>query len=265
LPLDPLFAATAVEAALAAGRIQRSFFRQHLTIDKKGPIDLVTAADVAVEQDFRRRIAVRFPTHTVLGEEGVAVEEATTSAFRWIVDPIDGTTNFAHGLALFCVSIALEVDGEIRLGVVYDPIGDELFTAERGGGARLNGAPIRVSHAQTLIDALLVTGFPYDTEHRARQVRIFGALLERTRGVRRLGSAALDLSYVAAGRFDAFWEEHLHAWDIAAGALLVAEAGGRVTDYRDQALDVFRGEILASNGHVHDAVRRVVVDPDTPD
>jgi fructose-1,6-bisphosphatase/inositol monophosphatase family enzyme len=179
LSLDPLLTATAVEAALAAGQIQRSFFRQHLTIDKKGPIDLVTAADVAVEQDFRERIALRFPTHTVLGEEGVATADPPVSAFRWIVDPIDGTTNFAHGIALFCVSIALEIDGEIRLGVVYDPIGDELFTAERGGGARLNGAPIRVSHSQTLIDALLVTGFPYDTEHRARQVRIFGALLER--------------------------------------------------------------------------------------
>jgi myo-inositol-1(or 4)-monophosphatase len=263
LPIDPLFTATAVEAALAAGRIQRSYFRQHLAIEKKGPIDLVTAADLAVERDFRQRIAARFPAHTVLGEEG-ATAEAPVSAFRWIVDPIDGTTNFAHGIALFCVSIALEIDGEIRLGVVYDPIGDELFTAERGGGARLNGAPIRVSQSQALIDALLVTGFPYDTEHRARQVRIFGALLERTRGVRRLGSAALDLSYVAAGRFDAFWEEHLHAWDIAAGALLVAEAGGLVTDYRDQALDVFRGEILASNGRVHELVRRVVLDPDAP-
>ncbi|HEY6359428.1 MAG TPA: inositol monophosphatase family protein [Vicinamibacterales bacterium] len=264
MPIDPLFTATAIEAALAAGRIQRSYFRQHLAIDKKGPIDLVTAADVAVERDFRQRIAARFPAHAVLGEEGATAEPPPASAFRWIVDPIDGTTNFAHGIALFCISIALEIDGEIRLGVVYDPIGDELFTAERGGGARLNGAPIRVSPSQALIDALLVTGFPYDTEHRARQVRIFGALLERTRGVRRLGSAALDLSYVAAGRFDAFWEEHLHAWDIAAGALLVAEAGGLVTDYRGQAMDVFRGEILASNGRVHELVRRVVLDPDAP-
>lgn len=264
MPIDPLLTATAVEAALAAGRIQRSYFRQHLAIDKKGPIDLVTAADLAVERDFRQRIAARFPAHTVLGEEGATAEPPPESAFRWIVDPIDGTTNFAHGIALFCVSIALEIDGEIRLGVVYDPIGDELFTAERGGGARLNGAPMRVSQSQALIDALLVTGFPYDTAHRARQVRVFGALLERTRGVRRLGSAALDLSYVAAGRFDAFWEEHLHAWDIAAGALLVAEAGGMVTDYRDQPLDVFRGEILASNGRVHELVRRVVLDPDAP-
>jgi myo-inositol-1(or 4)-monophosphatase len=249
--MDPLFTATAIEAALAAGRIQRSFFRQPLTIDKKGPIDLVTQADLAVEKDFRERIAARFPTHVVLGEEGAASDAKAAGSHRWIVDPIDGTTNFAHGIALFCVSIALEIDGVISLGVIYDPMGDELFSAERGGGARLNGSPIHVTRTATLIDALLVTGFAYHSEHRARQVAVFGAMLEQSRGVRRLGSAALDLSYVAAGRFDAFWEEHLHAWDIAAGALIVAEAGGRVTDYQDREVDVFRGEILASNGHLH--------------
>ena len=214
MPLDPLLTATAVEAALAAGRIQRSFFRQHLTIDKKGPIDLVTAADLAVEEEFRQRIALRFPTHAVLGEEGVATAEPTTSAFRWIVDPIDGTTNFAHGVALFCVSIALEVDGEIRLGAWSTARSATSSSRPNGARAReLNGAPIHVSHAQTLIDALLVTGFPYDTEHRARQVRIFGALLERTRGVRRLGSAALDLRRMwrPADSERAFWEEHLAA------------------------------------------------------
>jgi myo-inositol-1(or 4)-monophosphatase len=264
LALDPLFMATAIEAALAAGRIQRSFFRQALAVDKKGPIDLVTAADLAVEKDFRERMGSRFPSHTVLGEEGAALAETRPSACRWIVDPIDGTTNFAHGIALFCVSIALEIDGEVRLGVVYDPVGDELFTAEKGGGARLNGAPIRVTTTDTLIDALLVTGFPYDPEHRTRQVQVFGALLEKTRGVRRLGSAALDLSYVAAGRFDAFWEEQLHAWDIAAGALLVSEAGGRVTTYGNEPLDIFRGEILATNGRVHERVRSIVLEPAPP-
>jgi len=262
LALDPLFTATAIEAALAAGRIQRSFFRQPLAIDKKGPIDLVTAADVAVERDFRARIEARFPSHVVLGEE--SGQALSSSGYRWIVDPIDGTTNFAHGVALFCISIALEIDGAVEIGVVYDPIGEELFTAERGGGARLNGLPIHVTPTASLIDALLVTGFPYSPAHRARQVRVFGALLERTRGVRRLGSAALDLSYVAAGRFDAFWEEHLHAWDIAAGALIVAEAGGRVTDYQNGAVDLFKGEILASNGPVHDLVRAVVTDPGIP-
>lgn len=253
--------ATAIEAAIAAGRIQRSFFRQPIVVDKKGPIDLVTAADVAVERDVRARIEARFPTHVVLGEE--AGQGEASSGFRWIVDPIDGTTNFAHGIAIFCISLALEIDGEVAVGAVYDPIGDELFTAERGGGARLNGVPIHVTRTATLIDALLVTGFPYSPAHRARQVRVFGALLERTRGVRRLGSAALDLSYVAAGRFDAFWEEHLHAWDIAAGALLVSEAGGRVTNYANGRMDLFTGEILASNGPIHDLVRAVVVDPAT--
>lgn len=262
---DPLFLATAIEAALAAGRIQRSFFRQPLAVDKKGPIDLVTAADLAVERDFRERIADRFPAHAVLGEEAVGGTTALSSAYRWIVDPIDGTTNFTHGVALFCVSIALEIDGVVSLGVVYDPMSEELFCAERGGGARLNGAPIHVSSSSALIDALLVTGFPYSPEHRARQVQVFGAFLERTRGVRRLGSAALDLSYVAAGRFDAFWEEELHAWDIAAGALLVAEAGGRVTDYHNQPLDLFRGEILASNGSLHESVRRLVLKPNEID
>lgn len=265
MALDPLLLATAIEAALAAGRIQRSFFRQALTIDKKGPIDLVTAADLAVERDFRERIAARFPAHAVLGEEAVGEVAPISSSYRWIVDPIDGTTNFAHGVALFCVSIALEIEGVIRLGVIYDPIGDELFSAERGGGARLNGTRIHVSPSTALIDALLVTGFPYSPEHRARQVRVFGAFLARTRGVRRLGSAALDLSYVAAGRFDAFWEEQLHAWDIAAGALLVEEAGGRVTDYHDQPLELFRGEILASNGPLHEEIRRVVLNPNGTD
>jgi myo-inositol-1(or 4)-monophosphatase len=257
--IDPLYTATAIEAALAAGRIQRSYFRQNIAVEKKGPIDLVTAADLAVEQDFRARIAERFPGHLVVGEEGGGA--GVPSRFRWIVDPIDGTTNFAHGIALFCVSIALEIDGQLAVAAVFDPIGDELFTAERGAGARLNGVPLRVSSRDTLIDALLVTGFPYSVEKRARQVQVFGALLQRTRGVRRLGSAALDLCYVAAGRFDAFWEEHLHAWDIAAGALIVAEAGGRVTNYADQPLDVFGGEILASNGPLHEPVRRVILDP----
>jgi len=259
--IDPLYTATAIEAALAAGRIQRSHFRQGIAVDKKGPIDLVTAADLAVERDFRARIAERFPTHVVVGEEGSGGGAPPAGRFRWIVDPIDGTTNFAHGIALFCVSIALEIDGALSVAVVYDPVGDELFTAERGGGARLNGIPLRVSRCDTLIDSLLVTGFPYSVEKRTRQVQVFGALLNRTRGVRRLGSAALDLCYVAAGRFDAFWEEHLHAWDIAAGALIVAEAGGRVTNYADQPLDVFGGEILASNGPIHEAVRQVILDP----
>jgi myo-inositol-1(or 4)-monophosphatase len=253
LPLDPIYLATAVEAALAAGRIHLELFRRDPRVEKKGPIDLVTAADVAAEQAFRQLIASRFPSHEVLGEEaGGGRTDAQGARWRWIIDPLDGTTNFAHGLALFCVSIALEVDGRTEVAVVYDPVGQELFSAERGGGARLNGAPIRVSTRHDLVDALLCTGFPYSIrEHQRRQVEVFAAFLGRSRAVRRLGSAALDLCYVAAGRFDGFWEEQLHAWDIAAGVLIVQEAGGRVTGYADEPIDLFGGRIVASNGPMH--------------
>jgi myo-inositol-1(or 4)-monophosphatase len=267
---DPRYLATAIEAALAAGRTARRHFRSLSGISKKGPIDLVTAADLEVEREFRALIQSRFPRHEVLGEEGGAVpapapapapstQHRAPSTFRWIIDPIDGTTNFAHGLALFCVSIALEIDGRVEIGVVYEPIGEELFVAERGQGATLNGAPMRVSPQAALLDSLLVTGFPYTVrERRKRQVQVFEAFLGTARAVRRLGSAALDLSYVAAGRFDGFWEEQLHAWDIAAGVLLVEEAGGRVTRYDGSGLDLFGGQIVASNGHVHDAMRDVI-------
>lgn len=265
MALDPVYAATAIEAAIAAGRIQRRYFRQAIEIRKKGPIDLVTVADLEVERAFRELIGARFPSHVVLGEEAPAGsgtgEAASAPGYRWIIDPIDGTTNFAHGLAFFCVSIALEVDGRLEVGVVYDPMADELFTAERGEGARLNGARLRVSRQARLIDALLVTGFPYTiAERRQRQIEVFSEFLGQTRGVRRLGSAALDLSYVAAGRFDGFWEEGLHIWDIAAAVLIVEEAGGTVTDFHNAPVDLFRGQIVASNGLLHDAMRRVVLD-----
>jgi len=266
LALDPVYAATAIEAAIAAGRIQRRYFRQGIEIRKKGPIDLVTVADLEVERSFRQLIGARFPSHVVLGEEGSAVAApdgpaAPAPRYRWIIDPIDGTTNFAHGLALFCVSIALEVDGRLEVGVVYDPIADELFTAERGEGARLNGVRLRVSGQASLIDALLVTGFPYTiAQRRQRQVDVFGAFLGQTRGVRRLGSAALDLCYVAAGRFDGFWEEDLHVWDIAAAVLVIEEAGGKVTDFHNAPVDLFRGQIVASNGLVHEAMRGIILD-----
>ena len=258
---DPLFLATAAEAALAAGRIQREYFRRHLQVEKKGPIDLVTAADLDVEREFRQLIARRFPSHVVLGEEGAGAPDPRPSSHRWIIDPIDGTTNFVHGLAFFCASIALEIDGRVEVAAVYDPMADELFTAERGGGARLNGAPLAVSRVGVLIDSLLCTGFPYTVQaERRRQVDVFAAFLGEARAVRRLGSAALDLCFVAAGRFDGFWEEQLHAWDIAAGALIVEEAGGRVTDYAGGPMDLFLGEIVASNGVIHDEMRRVVLD-----
>ncbi|HUL74646.1 MAG TPA: inositol monophosphatase family protein [Vicinamibacterales bacterium] len=259
MALDPIYLATAIEAALAAGRIQRAYFRSHLTIEKKGPIDLVTAADLEVEREFRALVKQRFPSHVVLGEEGADRSAPPESGVCWIIDPVDGTTNFAHGLAIFCVSIALEVDGRTEVGVVFDPMAGELFTAERGQGAWLNGRRLAVTRSDALIDSLLVTGFPYSRRHgRREQVEIFAAFLEQARAVRRLGSAALDLAYVAAGRFDAFWEEGLHPWDIAAGALIVSEAGGLVTDYLGAPLALARGQIVASNGAVHPRVLEVI-------
>jgi myo-inositol-1(or 4)-monophosphatase len=193
----------------------------------------------------------------VLGEEqGSGLAAAGPKArHRWIIDPIDGTTNFAHGLALFCCSIGLEIDGVVAVGAVYDPMAEELFTAERGVGAWLNGVPLRVSGCDQLIDALLCTGFPYSVHaDRQRMVDVFAGFLGVSQGVRRLGSAALDLCYVGAGRFDGFWEQKLHPWDMAAAALVVEEAGGRISDYLGEPLDMFRGQIVASNGHLHGAM-----------
>lgn len=257
---DPLYLATAVEAALAAGRVQRRYFRQDVVIDKKGRIDLVTAADLEVEREFRQLIASRFPGHQVLGEEqGSGAGDRPASRYRWIIDPVDGTTNFAHGLAIFCCSIALEIDGRVAVGAVYDPIAEELYTAERGQGAWLNGVPLRVSVCDRLVDGLLCTGFPYTVrEEQQRLVDVFGAVLAEAQGIRRLGSAALDLCYVAAARLDGFWELRLQAWDMAAGALIVEEAGGRVTNYRNGPVDMFEGQIVASNGHLHDALVQVI-------
>jgi myo-inositol-1(or 4)-monophosphatase len=253
LARDPIYLSTAIEAALAAGRIHQQYFRQSPEVRKKGRIDLVTAADLAAEQMFRELIAERFPSHAVLGEEAQGQAGPAQARCRWIIDPVDGTTNFAHGLAIFCVSIALEVDGRVDLGVVYDPTAGELFTAERGEGAYLNGMRLGVTTCDTLVDALLCTGFPYSVrEERRRQVHLFAEFLEESQAVRRLGSAALDLCYVAAGRFDGFWEERIHPWDIAAGAVIVEEAGGRVTGMDGSPFDPFAGHLVASNGQVHE-------------
>lgn len=251
--IDPLYMATAVEAALQAGRIQQVYFRRTPEITKKSRIDLVTAADLAAEKAFRELIAARFPEHEVLGEETPATGEPPRSVFRWIIDPVDGTTNFAHGLAFFCVSIALEINGRIELGVVFDPVAGEMFTAERHGGARLNGVPISVAPRTALVDAMLCTGFPYSVrEDRGRHLHVFAAFLEEAQAVRRLGSAALDLCYVACGRLDGYWEEKIHPWDIAAGALIVEEAGGRVGGMGGEPFDVFAGHLVASSPGLHD-------------
>lgn len=259
MPLDPAYLSTAIRAALAAGRIHRQYFRKNPGVQKKGPIDLVTEADLAVEAGFRAMIAREWPAHAVLGEEQAGGAAPSNARCRWIIDPLDGTTNFAHGLALFSVSIALEIDGRIELGVVYDPIAEELFVAERGAGARLNGLPLHVTQTADVGDALLCTGFPYGIrEDRGRQVEVFTGFLQRAQAVRRLGSAALDLCYVAAGRFDGFWEEHLHAWDMAAGCLIVEEAGGQASRYDGAPVDLFGGQLVASNGRLHDQMRTVI-------
>ena len=237
-----------------AGR--RSGFR----VDKKGAIDLVTEVDLECERMCRTTIADRFPDHDILAEEMGATSAARTpSRYRWVFDPLDGTTNYAHGLPIFCSSLALEIDGRAEVGAIYDPTRRELFTAERGLGARLNGAPLGVSRTGVLGDALLVTGFPYDVQKQAGDlVALFGEFLGRARAVRRLGSAALDLCYVAAGRFEGFWEQHLKAWDVSAGALIVAEAGGRVTGMDGSPFDPAAGHLIASNGRLHAEMQAII-------
>jgi myo-inositol-1(or 4)-monophosphatase len=259
MALDPLFLTTAIEAVVRAGDEQMARFGGHLQIDKKGEIDLVTDVDVAVERTFRALIASRFPDHQVLAEELGKGVSAAPSGACWVFDPIDGTTNFAHGLPIFCASVALEIDGEATVAAVYDPTRRELFTAERGGGAFMNGTPLHVSRAEQLIDALLVTGFPYDVHTRIDEiVGLFAKFVGAARAVRRLGSAALDLCYVAAGRMDGFWESDLKPWDIAGGALIVSEAGGRVTTVDGSRFASRRGSVLATNGLIHEAMLHVI-------
>jgi myo-inositol-1(or 4)-monophosphatase len=257
---DPLFLATAVEAVLRSGAIQMARLGTAFRVDKKGAIDLVTEVDLEVERMFRAMVSDRFPDHQVLAEELGGGTEGR-APFCWIFDPLDGTTNYAHGLPIFASSLALEIDGVVVVGAVYDPSRRELFTATRGGGAYLNGAPMSVSGTAALVDALLVTGFPY-TVHQSSDdlLRLFGAFLSRAQAVRRLGSAALDLCYVAAGRMDGFWEQHLKPWDTAAGALILEEAGGQITGIDASPFDVRRGHVLASNGHLHGAMLDVVSD-----
>jgi myo-inositol-1(or 4)-monophosphatase len=249
----PIFLATAIEAALRAGDLQMAHFGGDMLISKKGLIDLVTDIDVAIERSFRAMIAERFPDHLVLGEEFAEPgQREVVPRHCWMFDPIDGTTNYAHGLPIFCCSVALEIDGDPVVGAVYDPNRRELFTAERGQGARLNGVPLHVSTSGTLIDSLLVTGFHYNIQRDPGEpMGLFTEFITRARAVRRLGSAALDLCYVAAGRLDGFWEDRLQPWDMAAGALIVAEAGGRVTTMDGGRFASRNGDVLATNGEIH--------------
>lgn len=256
---DPRFLATAVEIVLRAGDIQRARRQGGFRVSKKGVRDLVTEVDLECERMCRGVIAERFPDHDVLAEELGADSAAKPSArCRWVFDPLDGTTNYAHGLPIFCASLALQIEGRTEVGAVYDPSRRELFTAERGEGAYLNGQALAVSDTTEAIDALLVTGFPYF--YKQELVDLFAAFLQRARAVRRLGSAALDLCYVAAGRFDGFWEQHLKPWDMAAGALVVEEAGGRLTGMDGSRFDLAAGHVVASNGRVHEAVLSIIRD-----
>lgn len=249
----------AIQTARDAGRILAERFGRKIEISNKSEIDLVTESDLAAERLIIDRIKTYHPRHSILAEEsGVTNPHDHESDWRWIIDPLDGTTNYAHGYPCFCVSIALEHRGRLEVGVVYDPIREELFAAERGQGAALNGRRITVSQTRNLGSALLCTGFPYDVRQRTEFARHFASFIMHAQGVRRDGAAALDLAYVAAGRFDGFWEEGLKPWDVAAGVLLIEEAGGRVSDYHGQPFIIHEPPIMASNGLIHEEMRQLL-------
>ena len=249
----------AIQVARDAGNllVQRLGSAQ---ISNKGDIDLVTEADIAAEELIIDRIRSHYPLHGILAEEsGEAVQQGTSrSEWKWIIDPLDGTTNYAHGYPCFCVSIAVEHAGTLEIGVVYDPMRDEMFAAERGQGATLNERRIRVSSVEQLNSAMMCTGFPYNVRTRPDFARDFTNFTLHAQAVRRDGSAALDLAYIACGRFDGFWEDGLNPWDVAAGAILISEAGGRITNYENEPLDIYTKKVVASNGRVHDAMLRLL-------
>jgi myo-inositol-1(or 4)-monophosphatase len=246
------------EIAREAGARLREFFAQGVETEYKGDVDLVTVADRTVEKLIRGRLRDLFPDHGIYGEEGT--REGLDQEFRWYVDPLDGTTNFAHGFPHFCVSLGLEQrtpgstpdeDGKLVAAVIFDPLREELLTAEAGTGALLNGKTLQVSRTAELAESLVATGFPSRKRHGSPNIHFYHEFTLRSHGVRRAGSAALDLAYVAAGRLEAFWEFNLNPWDTAAGILLVEEAGGRVTDFAGNPVRLASHEVLASNGLIH--------------
>jgi myo-inositol-1(or 4)-monophosphatase len=241
---------TAIAAAHGAAGVLLSHLGNIKRIDKKSAIDLVTEADIQSEAVILACIRAHYPDHAILAEESGMNDK--DSDFQWFVDPLDGTTNYAHQLGHFAVSIAFAYQGQMQVGVVLNPVGSELYTAVAGQGAWLNGKPIRVSGQQKVSESLLVTGFPYSVhENPTPIIKRMANCLQSAQGVRRLGAAALDLCYVACGRFDGFWEQHLKPWDTAAGALIAGEAGSRVTDFGGAPFTVDMPEILATNGHIH--------------
>ena len=248
------FLSTALEAATTAGTLILQHWQQPKQIYYKGAIDLVTSVDRESERQIVDVLQRKFPGHSILAEEETD-RVGSQASHRWIVDPLDGTTNFAHSYPQFCVSIALERDGEVILGLVYDPLRPECFQAVKGQGATLNGEPIRISAIKELDHALLATGFPYNHRENADfYLAFFKSFLTRSQGIRRNGSAALDLCYVACGRLDGFWEFNLKPWDTAAGALVVEEAGGKLSDLSGNPFSIWNNEALASNGIIHEAM-----------
>jgi len=250
---DNSFLAAAIDVVTRAGEIQLARLGTGFRVDRKGQNDIVTEVDLEVERMCRAMMAQRFPDHGVLGEETAETGPIGGASHRWLFDPIDGTANYAHGLPFFCASLALEVKGEIEVAAVYDPSREELFTAQRGGGAWLNAQPLQVSTIDRLEDAALGTGFPHGASVRVRGMEdLLSEYAVRARAIRRLGSAALDLCYVACSRMDGFWDRNLKPWDTAAGALIVQEAGGKVTALDGGPFSCESGNVLASNGRVHD-------------
>jgi len=246
----------AKEVAREAGEILRRDYFKAGEIFFKGEVNLVTATDTESQAFIFDRLSKSFPGHDFLAEEGL--KELSGAEFRWVFDPLDGTTNFAHRFPVFCVSIGLERGKELVCGVVYNPMSEEMFWAERDDGAFFKGRPIRVSKIDDLNKALVATGFAYDIRENRTNMRHHDDFLLRTQAVRRCGSAALDLCYVACGRFDGFWEMKLSPWDTAAGAVIVAEAGGRVTDFNGGPVDIYHPEVVASNGLIHQAMLDVL-------
>ncbi len=258
------FAGIASEIAREAGALLKGFYERGVKTEYKGDVDLVTEADRASETLIKQRLAAAFPEHGIYGEEGT--RERLAGEYRWYVDPLDGTTNFAHGFPVFCVvlgcerrklELAEDEDGEMIAGVIYDPLRDELFVAERGKGAWLNGARIAVSKAKKLQESLTATGFPSQKRHRSPNVHFYQEMTLRSHGVRRAGSAALDLAYVACGRLDGYWEFNLNPWDTSAGYLLVEEAGGTVTHFDGGKFTLDSREVLATNGLIFEEMKDV--------
>lgn len=251
-----------IRAAYRAGEILNRHFGNLTRIDKKGAIDLVTVADIESEKEIISTIRQHFPKHTIVAEESGILDGDGSE--RWIIDPLDGTTNYAHNLGIYSISIAFALGDDMMVGIVFNPATGELFTALRGQGARLNNQPINVSPTATVSDSLLVTGFPYNKRVFADTlIHRFARCLSNAQGVRRLGSAALDLCFVACGRFDGFWEENLKPWDTAAGLLIAQEAGGEVTDFQGLPYHINKQQILATNNHIHQEMIALLITKDT--